>query len=52
MFQERFRDTAPSQIVGQPLSSLSVHAIGGASLTTSAFEKFVQSAIQFGIPTK
>ena len=44
VMHDNFRSAAPTQLIGQPVANLHVHAIGGASLTTEAFQKFVAAA--------
>ncbi len=43
MLQGKFRDAIVAQAVGQDLKSLKIHAVGGASLTTDAFVKFISA---------
>lgn len=43
--QGKFVEAVPS-IIGKPVNTLGVHAVGGASLTTQAFEKFLTAAVE------
>jgi hypothetical protein len=42
-YQQSFASSVSSAVVGKKISSLNLNAIGGASLTTGAFEKFVMN---------
>ena len=44
-FQKHFAERAVIDIVGKPLAGLKVHAVGGASLTTEAFQAFAAHAL-------
>jgi hypothetical protein len=41
MYQESFASKLSSAVVGRKVAGLDLSAIGGASLTTAAFEQFV-----------
>ena len=43
-YQDNFSKSITSAVVGKSVSGLSLSAIGGASLTTAAFQQFVASA--------
>lgn len=42
-YQSRFSQTIASAVVGKKLSDVSLDVVGGASLTTAAFQEFIQS---------
>lgn len=43
MYHRRFNTSASKQIVGKKIQDLSFDAVGGASLTTDAFNKMIAS---------